>query len=98
MCSVGNISRDIKNKQIYLKRKFKIKNMRITSKKGIIIIIISVVVTLLLLEIGFRICGTSYHKFNHISQEYYINPREYYDFLYFDEDNDPVYGLHYNKE
>ena len=65
------------------------------TKDKLIMPLISILIVLIALEIILRWVGPDYHQFGSKSQEYYTNPRNYYDLLYFDKNRHPVYGLHY---
>ena len=59
--------------------------------------LLSLLVTAGLLEIGLRLIGPPYYRFNNLSQEYYTNPRGYHDVLRKDGKH-TVYGLKYRED
>jgi len=67
-------------------------------KKNILLLIGSIILALFIIEMGFRLIGPKYYRFNDASQEYYVNARGYYDLLYLERGNDPVYGLRYIED
>ncbi len=66
--------------------------------KQILLVLGSICFTLIVLELICQYVDPKYYKFNHKSQEYYSNPRNYYDFLGYDLDGDAKYGLHYRVD
>jgi hypothetical protein len=60
-------------------------------------VLLSLVVTAGLIEIGLRLFGPPYYRFNNRSEEYYTNPRGYHDVIR-REGRHTIYGLTYRDD
>ena len=67
----------------------------VTTREKALAVVFAIVATAILIELGFKVLGPDYHKFNNMLSEYPDNPRGYFDLLRNDGDG-AVYGIRMN--
>jgi lysophospholipase L1-like esterase len=67
----------------------------VTAREKALALVFALVLTATLIELGFRVFGPEYHKFNNMLAEYPTNPRGYFDLIRADGGED-IYGIRMN--
>ena len=67
----------------------------VSRRERALAVVFAVVLTAVLVEIGFRLVGPDYHKFNNMLAEYPDNPRGYFDTLR-NDGGESIYGIRMN--
>lgn len=67
----------------------------VSRREKALAVVFALVITAVLIELGFRLVGPDYHKFNNMLAEYPDNPRGYFDEIRSDG-GEPIYGIRMN--